>query len=446
MSRRRSIVASFPLLLLLPLLLFQHGCLALVSAPLATKTYSATLSPRHSFVIYSSTPLYYRDDKNHLHDATIANSEPLRHQHQRQERVTDDLSPTETSFISMNLIHSILFNQATLLLAATTIALSTAFFGQHQMDLSQLHWNGMANFHSLFDWKLSLLRMVEGALFAIPMIAVGCMVENSDHRDASHVNFSTTNMVISLFGRRRSNFEPTASDASHVMMLSAAIALSTGISEELIFRGYIPTAIESWSHSVPLALVAQAMLFACGHLSTNARPGENRLVGSLQLFNGLWFGMTYLVTGGDLLPCIIAHILYDCHVLCESWTAINNQMDYTEKSSLRGMPENEQRSIQQLQEQAGPLLNADAINFARRFFFAFDSKHSGTLSKKDTHRAVTYAFLNDDSAPEPQVVDDIFQRVQKQARPIGAAAASMDRIDFSQFLQVLMVLRSNTAR
>jgi membrane protease YdiL (CAAX protease family) len=433
------------------ILLFQSKCFGLISAPFSTKTPFFTISPRRSsIVIHSSTPLYYRDDRDHLHDVAVAsNPPPLHQQHQRQKRV-EKVAESETSSISMSLINSIWFNQVTLLIVATAMALAASFFGEHSLDLSHLHWNGMADFHSFFDWKLSLFRMTEGVLFAVPMIALGCMVENSDHRDASQVNFSTTNMVISLFGRRRSPLEPNASASSQVMMLSTAIALSTGISEELIFRGYIPTAVESLSHSVPLALIVQAVLFACGHLSSHARPGENRVVGSLQLFNGLWYGLTYLVTGGDLLPCIIGHILYDCHVLCESWTAINNQMDYSQESSQQRLPEGEQLAIERLQEKAGPLLNTDTIDFARRFFYAFDSTHRGSLSRKDTQRAVTYAFLNDEKVPDPRVVDDLFQQIQ-ETRPAGpydrsGAVVTANRIDFSQFLQVLMVLRSNAVR
>ncbi|KAL3921250.1 MAG: hypothetical protein SGILL_002845 [Bacillariaceae sp.] len=276
------------------------------------------------------------------------------------------------------------------------------------------------------------------------MVAVGCMVENSDNQDASHVNFSTTNMVISLFGRRQSRLEPAASAPSQVMMFSAAIALSTGISEEMIFRGYIPSAIDGLAHSVPLALVGQAILFACGHLSKNARPGENRLVGSLQLFNGLFQGMVYLVTGGDILPCIISHVLYDCHILCETWMAINNQLDYTQECSQNELIAEEQRAVKQLQNEAGAILSRDTIDFARRFFYAFDSQHNGSLSQKDTQRAISYAFMNDEVVPDPSLVDDLFHQVQDSKRSAETKTLP-DRIGFSQFLQILLVLRSTAA-
>jgi membrane protease YdiL (CAAX protease family) len=331
----------------------------------------------------------------------------------------------------------------TLLLFATSIAIITTFFGSHPLDVSAFHWNGvigMGSFRSLFDWQGDWYRLLEGFLATLPMVALGCIVENSDNRDASQVNFSTTNMVISLFGRRKSELEPNASAPSQVMLLSIAIALSTGISEELIFRGYIPTAIASLSHSVPLALVGQAVLFAAGHLSKNARPGENRLVGSIQLINGLWYGLIYLKTGGDLLPCIVSHVLYDCHILCETWMAINNQMDYTQVSSQKSLNEEEDKAVKYLQEKAGSLLNMDTINFARRFFYAFDYDHVGSLTLSDTQRAISYAFMNDKSMPDPKTVEDLFDQVQESKTP---ASSNSNRLDFSEFLQVLLVLRSS---
>jgi membrane protease YdiL (CAAX protease family) len=357
-------------------------------------------------------------------------------------------SSQDTSSISMSLITSIWLNQLTLLLFVTSIAVFTSFFGGHPLDISGLHWNGIHEFHSLFDWKLSWFRVVEGVLATIPMVAVGCMVENSDKRDFTLVNFSTTNMVISLFGRRKSNMEPTASSPSQVMLLSAAIGMSTGVSEELIFRGYIPTAFASITHSIPLALLGQAILFAGGHLSKKARPEENRLVGSLQLFNGLWYGLVYLMSGGDVLPCIISHILYDCHILCETWMVINDQMDYTQESSQSALDEEERRSISRLQEKAGALLNTDTISFARRFFFAFDYDHVGRLSLSDCKRAINYAFMNDKAIPDTKTVEDLFEwaqqsRMSPHTSSEAVSTALPDRLNFPEFLQVLLVLRSN---
>ena len=431
------------------LLLFPVKCLGLIHAPiLRTRVHRSSTESQSplqrcqsrysfSFAIHSSTPLYYRDDDHQ--DVAAAPLQKSQYQQQQQGE-----QQPETSSIAVPLINSIWFNQVSLLLVATSVALVASFVNGQGLDISGLHWNGMQDFHSLFDWNPTLFRLAEGVLAAIPMVAVGCVLENSDDRDASQVNFSTTNMVISLFGRRQSRFEPSASAPSQVMMLSAAIALSTGLSEELIFRGYIPSAIAGLTHSVPLALVGQAILFACGHLSKDARPGENRLVGSQQLFNGLFQGMVYLVTGGDILPCIVSHVLYDCHILCETWMVINNQLDYTQECSQKDLVAEEERKVTQLQKETGAMLTSDTIDFARRFFYAFDSKHKGTLSQKDTQRAISYAFMNDKVVPDPRLVDDLFRQVQDSKRS-AEVHVTPDQIDFSQFLQILLVLRSSGA-
>jgi len=149
-------------------------------------------------------------------------------------------------------------------------------------DITSMHWNGMQEFHSLFDWQLSWFRLIEGFLAAIPMVAVMRSIETSDKRAASHINFGTTIMVVSLFGRRKSAMEPTASASFKVMVLSTIIAISSGISEEVIFRRYIPTTISNMTHSLPLALFLQATFCASGHIYKNVQPEEDQLNWSFQ--------------------------------------------------------------------------------------------------------------------------------------------------------------------
>jgi membrane protease YdiL (CAAX protease family) len=411
------------------------------------------------FSLHASSQLYYRDGDDDLssHHHVVENPTVSR---TSSSRVQNHHLSDDSSAVSMPLINSIWFNQVTLFLLATMVAAITSCFGSNPFDLSGLHWNGgkLAAFYSIYDWQPTWFRIAEGILATIPMVALGCVVENSDDRDASQVNFSTTNMVISLFGRRKSVLEPSGSPSLQVMLLSTGIALITGISEELIFRGYIPTAILSLTDFLPLALLGQAVLFSIGHISPKVRPGENRVVGSLQFVNGLWYGFVYLIAGGDILPCIVAHILYDMHILCETWTFINNQMDYTQKASQWPLDWNEERAIQQLEEGEGAVLNTETVSFARRFFFAFDYEHVGSLSLSDCQRAVSYAFMNDKVVPSPGTVEDLFRQIQQirmhhsmdatvaggSSTTIGSTKSS-NRLSFSEFLHVLLVLRSSAS-
>ncbi|MGK3753890.1 MAG: membrane protease YdiL (CAAX protease family) [Bacillariaceae sp.] len=395
----------------------------------------------------SSSQLYYQDDRedvvsDYRQQNNVVESNPS------SVQKASNLDDSPSSTVSMPLINSICINQVMLLLLATSVA-----FIANPWDISSLHWNEMRDFHSLFDWQPSWFRLAEGILATIPMVAVMRGIEASDKRAASHVNFGTTNMVISLFGRRKSAMEPTASASFQVMVLSTMIAISSGISEEVIFRGYIPTALSSMTHSLPLAFLGQALFFAGGHISKNAQSGENQLNGSFQLFNGLWYGVVYLSTGGDIVPCIIAHILYEMHILMETWTSINNQMDYTQESSMKFDVEEENSAIDRLKIQAGVTLNTETVNFARHFFYAFDNDHVGRLSISDCQRAVSYAFMNE-NAPNPEVVLDLFEQVREKrdstegaednCHTTAAAKQFEDRLNFSEFLHLLFVLRSNS--
>ena len=388
-----------------------------------------------SALFQSSTPLYYHSGAETApeEELTKTYSAPT-----SSDAATAKESPTDG--VSMSLIKSIWFNQASILVFATVLASGVSFLFGHPVDFSSLHWNGSPDFHPFFNLDMTGLRLLEGFLATLPLVALGSAVEQSDRRDALRVNFSTTNMVISLFGRRRSEEEPTATSTPNVMMLSSLVALSTGLSEEIVFRGYIPTAIASLSHSIPLTLAGSAALFAFAHISPQSTPGENKVVGSLQFLNGIWYGLVYLVTGGDLLPCMIAHMLYDMHVLCETWHVVNCQMDYTQDAYQTQLDHAEEEAIKRVQQQAGPSLNTETLNFARRFFYAFDHEHKGSLSLSDVHRAVSYAFIKSKVIPEPERVDKEFDDVLKTREHPGLAPA--DRLSVSEFLQVLFALKS----
>lgn len=353
-------------------------------------------------------------------------------------------SDGDLPLVSMPLIRSIWYNQAIILLFASSAAAAASllFGGDSPFDFSSLQWAESQNFHSLFDWNVTPLRLLEGVVATIPLVGLGNLVEKSDDRDASHVNFATTNMVIGLFGRRKSVSEPDATGSELVMMLSLAIALSTGLSEELVFRGYAPIALGSISHSIPFALIGQAVLFAFAHISPTSSSGQNKVVGGLQFLNGLWYGLVYQLTGGDILPCVIAHMLYDMHVLCETWHVINVQMDYTQEAYQNKLNHNEEVAIQEIQDKAGPALNTETLNFARRFFYAFDSQHRGSLSLHDVQRAVSYAFLKDQVSPEPEKVEQTFTETLN-ARDASFVGAPTNRLGVSEFLRVLFTLKSN---
>eukprot|EP00980_Cylindrotheca_fusiformis_P004528 scaffold961_cov122-Cylindrotheca_fusiformis.AAC.36 len=430
---------------------FQRGCflsvhvLAFLCAGTTTAFLSCTpQSHIHSDKVLAqvTSSMFFRNDVTAVEEVMPDSKfSPPRNQQSQQNKGS---SNTNLPGVSMSLIRSIWYNQASILLLATSAAAgaSLLFGGDSALDLSSLHWTGSQHFHSLFDWKITPLRLLEGLVAAIPLVALGNFVETSDDQDASHVNFATTNMVITLFGRRKSEDDPSATGSEFVMLLSLAIALSTGLSEELVFRGYTPLALGSISHSIPFALIGQAALFAFAHTSFASSIGQNKVILGLQFLNGLWYGLVYQWTGGDIIPCVISHMLYDMHVLCETWHVINTQMDYTQEAYQRKLSDIEEVAIRRIQDEAGPALNTQTLNFARRFFFAFDSQHEGTLSLHDVQRAVSYAFLKDRVSPGAEKVEKTFTRII-ESRDASFYDGPSDRLGVSEFLRLLFTLKSN---
>jgi len=391
--------------------------------------------------LHSTAPLQYQDTSDELvvskkpQFTVVKNCEPKSASIERTAQYTN---------LSIPLINYICVNQTLLLLFASLAAILVSCFSENPFEISSFHWNDVKEFHSLFDWQPSMFRLIQGFLASIPMITVGHAIHISDNPGASRLNFTTTNMVLCLFGRRKSVLNPDASAYIPVLVLSTLIAISSGISEEIIFRGYIPTAISTTTQSIPLSLLGQAVLFASGHLSRNAKPGENKLSWSLQFLNGIWYGVLYLMTGGDILPCIIAHILYDMYTLCETWTRVNDQLDYSNKCSSECTGEEEEKATKQLQLKTGITFATETIHFARNLFYAFDINHAGSLSLHDCQRAVSYAFLNDVIEPETDIVKNLFERVIEQRHNEGDSLEFYDRLDFVEFFYLLFILRSRS--
>lgn len=346
---------------------------------------------------------------------------------------------------------SVAMSQALVLVGVTAATAIVLALSGHGIDMSTLHWNGSSQYTSFWDFQLTPLRFLEGIAAATPMIFLSTRVEESDDRDASHVNFSTMDMVMSLFGRRKEESreeEPYLPETPmiHALSLSLALAVCTGISEEIVFRGILPAGMFHFSQSVPITLIGQSLVFSLGHFSPRASLGENKVICSLQATNGLWYGFMYLAGGGDILPCIIGHALYDIHVFMETWMSINDQLSYTEQAVLKQLSKNDEIEIRRIKQEAGLRLSTETLAHARRFFYAFDYEQQDSLSKSDVKRAASYAFLHDKVQPTDDRVAKLFDLMLEQ-RPIHdnnfVSIVHQERLSLPEFLKLLFLLKAN---
>ena len=345
--------------------------------------------------------------------------------------------------MNLPLLQKLCRSQATLLLGATLLA---AVMSGGDLYHS-VQW-GTASSSSV----PLVLSVLGGILATFPMIGMSqAMVEQSDSRNAHHVQFSTSHAVMSLFGRRhapktadimmmRPEETATTTSTAAVMCGSLGLTMATAASEELVFRGFLPTAIctvLSWTtplHPVAILLVAltgQALLFGLGHWHPTSRAGENQLVVQLQTVHGLWHGLVYLASGGNLLVCIISHMLYDMHVFCETWHRMNNQIDWTTQQQRR-LQQNQQDDLAVLQKEIQ--VTDETLSHLESFFLSFDRQHELSLSLEDVQRAVAYAFWHDAVVPDQQQVEEVFEQL----------CNGQKRLALAGFVRLLLILRSQT--
>ena len=419
-------------------------------------------------------PLMYRDRDATEEAVTGFSRRSNRHSSSSINALQNPMTQAQSSFgeitksaVNLPLVRSICRSQLVAFAATFTLA-SLAFFLSHAgpVDLSSIHWNWGIEYQSLLNWKVTPWRLLEGVLGTIPLIAMGGMVENSASRKASHISFSVTNTVISLFGRRRkpeqageSSVGPRKSNEStsstfQVALFSIGISTISALTQELVYRGLVPVVIVAWTHSVPLALVGQAVLYGLGQVHANSSFDENSVFSAMHVSTGLWYGALYLAAGGDILPVILAHILYDSHVFVEAWARINHQMEWCEKASPQKLSAEDEQDLENIRQEAGGSLAPETLGFCRRFFYAFDYDHQGSLSLPDVQRAVAYAFLHDSDVPSQAKVETAFiemvhHRCAKKTNNSEERADEEkpeERLSLPEFLRLLFALKSKNWR
>ncbi|HVY46628.1 MAG TPA: CPBP family intramembrane glutamic endopeptidase, partial [Minicystis sp.] len=84
----------------------------------------------------------------------------------------------------------------------------------------------------------------------------------------------------------------------------ALVAVSVGVGEELVYRGYLMRQFAAWTGRAGAGLVLQAALFGVAHLEQG--PGAAVRVGILGALLGL-----IALGRGSLVPAILAHVAID---------------------------------------------------------------------------------------------------------------------------------------
>jgi hypothetical protein len=458
----------------------------------------------------TTAPRYYRDrdaTDEHLtetHATAASPSSPSPSTSNSREQSPQELQQTSTGAVNLQMIQNLCFSQGVILVLSTAVAaVLSLYLTPHQADWSTVwSWSPLATSYAASTSTTTItsssnefisgmiVHVWQGVAASIPLIGLETwMHTKSQDQDVNRVNFATTNMVVTLFGRRRNSLpgsvlskQPKPKDSNdndsssngnvasaagtgtssdqattfQVTAWSVLVTTLTALTEEIVIRGYLSGLIMVLTGSWAVAWLGSAVLIGAGNWHSGSTWGENKVVISFQTLNGLWYGLVYMATG-SLIPGIMAHLLHDTHVLVAAWHQVNEQMDWTEEAYATTLSPSEQADIRVIQRMSGQALTTETLNFCRRFFYAFDHEHCKSLSLHDVQQAVSYAFLQDKVMPSTTQVQDMFAMVLEERNhpsrhhdddPTEAITSQDDlpveRLCLTEFLRLLFALRAQT--
>mmetsp|Transcript_26571 Transcript_26571/g.76742 ORF Transcript_26571/g.76742 Transcript_26571/m.76742 type:complete len:444 (+) Transcript_26571:178-1509(+) len=388
-------------------------------------------------------PLYYRelDDSEADTPAGIKVQSLTPPGYSTKEALEDQLQGSAPkSGVNVALLRAICANQVFILGLASAAGAGLLIFtdglGWIQQLSAILDWG--ANQHHLLDFAIQPLRLGEGFLGALPLIASGSFIERSDKRKFATVNFSTIFMVMTLFGRRskpddaflpprlRGQQMPVTRTVD-VFLNSLAISALTGFCEELVFRRIVAGLIFYYTGGDILStLLGQAFLFGLGH-GAGTSSSENGIVISLQTINGFWFGLLYLLSGGDIVVCMIAHALYDLQTFFFTWLSSNDQIEYACDKYLKPF---DAATTKELQGMRAP---KDVVEKCKKLFYTFDAydKKDEALSLSEVRKGIAYLAIETSTRAPPQSkIDEAFNHF----------VSGSNKLTFPQFLALFVSL------
>mmetsp|Transcript_15789 Transcript_15789/g.32435 ORF Transcript_15789/g.32435 Transcript_15789/m.32435 type:complete len:368 (+) Transcript_15789:35-1138(+) len=259
---------------------------------------------------------------------------------------------TKTGSVNFGMLKNIVRNQGLLFLGSTW---TSERWGWENYPWSHIHVNPL----------IVMLGLVVGA----GIIKVGKEVEDSSWKGFGDINKSTVEMVIGLFGREEGIDEAMKGGERkrivEVGCLALGISLVTAIAEETCFRGQLLSALTA-THDPATAVVVGAVLFGLAHVNLSGGVKDNFVTIGLHTVTGTGFGAAFILGGGNLAGCIVAHMIYDFQVFFDTWYRANSQMDY---ANVKG--------------------GDDAVSV---WFHNLDIERTGRLGRVEFERGLSYAM------------------------------------------------------
>jgi len=353
------------------------------------------------------------------------------------------------SAINTPLIKALRANQYGLLALATVVSAVILLVTQGPEVFSHLDqvlkWTGEGS--GVFEFRLTPDALLLGIGSAMPMLALSNLIESSDKRVFTNLNFSTIILCMTLFGRRtlppaeflppkyRSVDLPTTKNWQ-VLVEAFTLSSITGYCEEAIFRRQVPAVLaQIFTGNLWIPFFGQALLFGLGHMNPSQKPTENAVMVALQTINGLALGLILLLSGGQLVVPMIAHATYDFVTFFKTWNDANTQLEYAEEKYKEPLPPDVEQEVQIVLRSNPEMKDARVLNTLKRLFYTFDYDKNKSLTLSEVKKGLMYFALEKHakSLPSEKEIERAFASTVQSRQATGVPK---DRLRFPDFLRL----------
>ncbi|CAM9094990.1 unnamed protein product [Scytosiphon promiscuus] len=214
---------------------------------------------------------------------------------------------------------------------------------------------------TMFSW--SAIGM--GCLGALPAFLVSVVLEKSGVEFFRKIDQDTKLYTVQVFGAER-NFPV-------VSFWSLVLAANAGFFEEALFRGVIQQWLSTIVGGIP-ALAITSVLFGLAHSPV---PGASSFT---EACYGANFGLLYMMSGGNLLVPIVAHVVYDFLTFVEVHQRATAQLKTTIEGDLP-QKEQEKRNVASVVKKFN--LSQKFVDMSYGVFQQLDLDKNGAIDQEE---------------------------------------------------------------
>jgi hypothetical protein len=335
-----------------------------------------------------------------------------------------------------------------------------------EQHLPSSSWHSLSFSHTPTSAPWYFLITTEASILAVGiLLALDTVITKISPTNACYLDFGTTNLVTSLWGRRtpmQTSDAPASLQSTTLTSTSTtktkdalittfSLATVTAICQQAVFFHLLPDALWTVTDSfLPAVVVVPPVMFGLFHASSKSK--ENSVLVPLHLLHGMVY-IALNVGTGTLWPGILAQTLRLSHVWTTTWHKTNDQIDWVHAAPIQPPCSAYDANVWNALESHAQGALTPNIQALLSVFYAFDTDQQGYLSLNNVQTAIAFTFWQQgQELPNPTRVKALFETLL-EVRPTATTTSSsssgvedptpLDRLSWVEFVRLLVSLRAS---